>query len=65
MYITNMAVNRETTVRKLVSLPIPLVQAIADFRFQQRVSTESEAIRRLIELGLSAVTQPLPDERKG
>jgi hypothetical protein len=52
VYITGMAVDPEKTVRKLVSLPIPMVQAIADFRFQQRISTESEAIRRLIEAGL-------------
>ncbi len=53
-YITDMAVNPETTVRKLVSLPKPMVEAILDFRFTHRIGTESEAIRRLIELGLEA-----------
>ncbi|MBX6745234.1 MAG: hypothetical protein IRY87_24630 [Acetobacteraceae bacterium] len=53
-----MAVNPETTVRKLVSLSRPLVQAIEDFRFQNRIKTESEAIRRLIELGLQAAKRP-------
>ncbi|MFD1627674.1 hypothetical protein [Azospirillum griseum] len=56
-YITCMAVNPETTVRKLVSLPKPLAAAILDFRFEQRIGTESEAIRRLIELGLEAAKQ--------
>ncbi len=49
-----MPVNPETTVRKLVSLPRELASAILDYRFQQRINTESEAIRRLIELGLEA-----------
>lgn len=55
-----MAVNTETTVRKLVSLPKPMVQAVEDFRFKHRIKTESEAIRRLIEAGLKAV-QPNKD----
>ena len=60
MYITDMAVNPETTTRKLVSLPNAMVQAIEDFRFRERVKTESEAIRRLIEIGLD-VTKPAED----
>ena len=51
-----MAVNSETTVRKLVSMPRAMVQAIEDFRFTERIKTESETIRRLIELGLEAST---------
>lgn len=38
--------------RKLVSLPPDLAQAIEDYRFAQRINSESEAIRRLIEAGL-------------
>jgi metal-responsive CopG/Arc/MetJ family transcriptional regulator len=53
-YITFMAVNSETTVRKLVSLPREMVGRIEEFRFSNRIKTESEAIRRLIEAGLSA-----------
>ncbi len=53
-YITCMAVNSDTNVRKLVTLPKTLVQAIDDYRFEQRIKTEAEAIRRLIELGLEA-----------
>ena len=59
-YITDMPVNPETTVRKLVSLPRPMVKAIEDYRFANRVSTESEAIRRLIEAGLRAEASPAP-----
>jgi hypothetical protein len=45
--------------RKLVSLPPGLAKAIEDFRFENRISSESEAIRRLIEAGLNA-TDKLP-----
>jgi hypothetical protein len=38
--------------RKIVSLPAELAQAIEDYRFANRMKTEAEAIRRLIELGL-------------
>ncbi len=40
--------------RKIVSLPAHLAKAIENFRFGERVSTEAEAIRRLIEAGLEA-----------
>lgn len=49
-----MVINPETTVRKLVSLPREMVQAIEDYRFANRIKTEAEAIRRLIEAGLRA-----------
>src|SRR5712672_2043729 len=38
--------------RKMVSVPADLAQAIEDYRFANRMKTEAEAIRRLIELGL-------------
>ena len=38
----------------MVSLPAQLAQAIEDYRFDHRVKTEAEAIRRLIEAGLTA-----------
>ena len=41
-------------VRKQVSLPPDVAQAIDDYRFANRIGSESEAIRRLIELGLKA-----------
>jgi metal-responsive CopG/Arc/MetJ family transcriptional regulator len=49
-----MAVNPETTARKLVTMPHELAKEIDDFRFEHRIKTEVEAIRRLIELGLQA-----------
>jgi metal-responsive CopG/Arc/MetJ family transcriptional regulator len=47
-----MAVNPDRMTRKLVSIPNEMLRAIDDFRFQQRIRTESEAIRRLIDAGL-------------
>lgn len=49
-----MPVNPETTVRKLISLPRELMARIEDYRFSQRVKSEAEAMRRLIEAGLEA-----------
>jgi metal-responsive CopG/Arc/MetJ family transcriptional regulator len=49
-----MVVNPNRLARKLVSLPHELLAAIEDYRFANRIKTESEAIRRLIELGLEA-----------
>ncbi len=43
------------SARKIVSLPSDLAKAVEDFRFANRIVTESEAMRRLIELGLEAV----------
>lgn len=48
-----MAVNPETTVRKLVSMPRELAKAIDDYRFARRIPTEAAAIRELIERGLA------------
>jgi hypothetical protein len=50
--ITDMSVNSVTFVRKLVSLPHAMFEAIDDFRFQNRIKSESETIRRLIERGI-------------
>jgi metal-responsive CopG/Arc/MetJ family transcriptional regulator len=49
-----MAVNPDKLIRKLVSLPHELLAAIDEYRFSNRIKTESETIRRLIELGLNA-----------
>ena len=59
-----MVVNPETTIRKLVSLPHAMARSIDDFRFQERIKTESEAIRRLIELGLKAAKAQKPKRAK-
>ena len=49
-----MPVNPETTIRKNVAMPKELWAEVRSFRFSQEIDTESEAIRRLIELGLEA-----------
>ena len=41
-------------VRKSVSLPAELWSQIDGYRFGNRITTEAEAIRRLIEAGLRA-----------
>jgi len=41
-------------VKKLVNLTEDQSARIADFRFAQRLQSENEAIRRLIEIGLDA-----------
>jgi hypothetical protein len=46
--------------RKIVSLPAELAQAIEDYRFTNRLKTEAEAIRQLIEAGLSVRTRSPP-----
>ena len=57
---------KEHDVRKAVSLPRELAEAIADYRFEERISTESEAIRLLIVAGLQAKGRTVkPPERNG
>ncbi|MDC0660850.1 MULTISPECIES: hypothetical protein [unclassified Leisingera] len=41
-------------VKKLVNLTEEQAKRIADFRFENRLQSENEAIRRLIEIGLDA-----------
>ncbi len=59
-----MAVNRDTTIRKLVSLPRDMVDAISQYRYGNQIPTESEAIRRLIEIGLKSLERWPPYHRK-
>ena len=51
-------------IRKLLALPTSLVRDIADFRFANRLGTESEAMRRLLEAGLKASAES-PVRRTG
>ncbi len=62
-----MDVGREKTMdtRKIVSLPARLAEAINDFRFDQRINTEAEAIRILLEAGLQAKGRRVGSDRKG
>ena len=58
-----MAMNSDTTTRKVVTMPKEMAQAIDDFRFEHRIKTESEAMRKLIEAGLQAYA-PKPKPKK-
>jgi hypothetical protein len=60
--ITFVIVNPAAMVRKLISLPHALIAAVEDFRFKNRIKTESEAIRRLIEAGLTATDAVTSDQ---
>ena len=51
-YIPGM--ENDPPVRKTVALPASMWQEIADFRFSERIGTEAEALRRLIQAGLRA-----------
>lgn len=53
-------------VKKLVNLTAPLAARVSAFRFDHRLQSENEAIRRLIEAGLSALDAgvPPPSARK-
>jgi hypothetical protein len=41
-------------IKKVVGFDPSLWERVRDFRHEQRISTENEAIRRLIDLGLQA-----------
>lgn len=40
-------------VRKILSLPEDLAKRIDDYRFEQRLKTEADAMRELLEAGLT------------
>lgn len=42
------------TEKKLIAMSESMVAAIREYRFQNRIDTESEAIRQLIHTGLAA-----------
>jgi hypothetical protein len=52
-----MADDDDTTIRKTISLPLKLWKRVEDFQFEARVKRDTEAVRRLIELGLRAHEQ--------
>jgi hypothetical protein len=60
-----MAASPTLTVRKLLSITPELAIAIADYRFQHRIATESEATRRLIEIGLATAAKAQPSKQPG
>jgi hypothetical protein len=55
-----MSEKSDPVVRKTVSLPSSVWKQIEDFQFANRIKRETEAIRRLIEIGLDT-----PDPEPG
>ena len=52
-------------VRKVVALTPEQWERVEDYRFANRIASEAEAIRRLIEAGLEVGwVGPLPTKRK-
>ncbi|MTJ93986.1 MAG: hypothetical protein F8N36_14175 [Desulfovibrio sp.] len=51
-----------TNERMQLSLGSSLRKVINDWRFQNRVGTENEAVRRLLKAGLKAEGMSLPTE---
>ena len=49
-----MAGEKSFPVKKLVNLTEDQARRVSEFRFDQRLPSENEAVRRLIELGLEA-----------
>ena len=41
-------------IKKLIALSEEQADRISDYRFRERIASESDAIRKLIELGLDA-----------
>lgn len=54
-----MATTPSYPVKKLVNLTDEQAARISEFRFDRRLQSENEAIRRLIELGLEAAKQQM------
>jgi hypothetical protein len=52
-YVRNMGRPPTHPIKKLISLTEEQAQAISDYRFDARIPSENEAIRDLIEKGLS------------
>jgi hypothetical protein len=57
-YHVGMARPKSMDTRKMFSLPADLAAAVEDYRFAARIKTESEAIRRLLRIGLEASGLP-------
>jgi hypothetical protein len=52
-------------IRKLVGFDPELLTRVRKYRSKQRISTENEAIRRLIKLGLNAERARRPRKSNG
>jgi len=45
---------KDSTIRKTITLPTRLWRQIEDFQFDARVKRDTDAVRQLIEIGLQA-----------
>jgi hypothetical protein len=65
-YIAGMAKAGEPIfpVKKLVRLTAELAERIKTFRHEQRIDSENEAIRRLLELGLKSAGESKPPRQQ-
>jgi hypothetical protein len=59
-----MAPDTTYPVKKLVGLTDDLARQITDFRYDRRLPSDNEAIRRLIEIGLAASKPAEPKRLK-
>jgi hypothetical protein len=59
-----MARDTKTTMRKSLTLPKELWDAVTDYRFNQRIGTEAEAIRQLLQSALDAAATGRQPARK-
>jgi hypothetical protein len=57
-YERGMQASTDPAVRKTVSLPASVWKQVEDFQFSHRIKRETEAMRRLIQLGLAAAKKP-------
>ncbi|WP_173402552.1 hypothetical protein [Kozakia baliensis] len=51
-----MAINKEKTVQKLIAMPRELAEEVSKFRYDNRIPSEAEAIRRLLTKALADFT---------
>jgi hypothetical protein len=54
LYIRHMPKQAILTTKKLIALDPAMVEEIENFRFGNRIKTEAEAIRQLLDIGLKA-----------
>ena len=54
IFVQRLSMVTEQDTRIITPMPKALVAKIDDYRFQNRIPSRAEAIRRLVEAGLSA-----------
>jgi hypothetical protein len=64
IHIVGMAKDTQFPIKKLLPLTEEQAAAISEYRFENRISSENEAIRQLIDLGLKAAKAQKPRGRK-